>query len=260
MGYVSIPNTFVNLTTADATDVNANFTALGNGISDGASDINVSSGTFGKSVSVAGSLQAASCSTLTGTLTVAGYASVGGSLTVLGSENITGSLTVSGSARVTNSLTVSGTATALGAVSVGGSLSVAGACTVSSTMIVSGNALIAGSMTVATTLTVGTISGTVQAAGIAKAWARMAANGNLTAATGITDATRTAGGQYIIYFESARNSANYVVLTTDEGTYAKGAWTWVADAATSSCHIYHRDENDNYADVKNSMYIVVFDT
>jgi hypothetical protein len=41
MSYPVVPNTFANSTTADATQVNANFTAIINGITDGTKDINV---------------------------------------------------------------------------------------------------------------------------------------------------------------------------------------------------------------------------
>ena len=40
MSYPVVPNTFQNSTTADATQVNANFTALVNGITDGSKDLN----------------------------------------------------------------------------------------------------------------------------------------------------------------------------------------------------------------------------
>ena len=46
MAYITITNTFTNGTSADATQVNTNFTDIVNGLSDGTKSINMDQGTF----------------------------------------------------------------------------------------------------------------------------------------------------------------------------------------------------------------------
>lgn len=54
MAAIAITYTFTNATTADATQVNQNFTDIINGLSDGTKDISVNAGTFAGNVSISG--------------------------------------------------------------------------------------------------------------------------------------------------------------------------------------------------------------
>ena len=54
MAFPSVTNTFVNGQSADATEVNTNFTDVINGFSDGTKDLNMSAGTFAGAVTMSG--------------------------------------------------------------------------------------------------------------------------------------------------------------------------------------------------------------
>lgn len=72
MAFTSVNYTFSNSTTADATQVNQNFTDLVNGLSDGTKDISVNAGTFAGNVSISGNTTLGNASgddvTITGSL------------------------------------------------------------------------------------------------------------------------------------------------------------------------------------------------
>jgi len=70
MAYVSVTNVFANGTTANAPDVNQNFTDLVNGLKVGTYDLNMSAATFASSLGTAGNFAVAGSAAVTGDLTV----------------------------------------------------------------------------------------------------------------------------------------------------------------------------------------------
>jgi len=169
MAYIAVTYTFVNGSTADATEVNTNFTDVTDGLSNGTEDINVAdlecnsitcSGavTVGTTLGVTGAVTLAStlgvtgATTLSSTLSVANTAVVD-SLQVTTAATIGTTLDVGGvitgaATGVVDSLQVTTAATIGGAADIGGAVAVAGSATVDSLQVTT-------AATMGTTLDVG---------------------------------------------------------------------------------------------------------
>lgn len=172
MAFPSVTNTFVNGTTADADEVNQNFSDIIDGVSDGTKDIEIANATISGVLALTGAATLSSTLDMTGDLdinsnfTVAaatGNTVVGGTLQVTGAATTSSSLGVTGDfavnvnkftvTAVNGNTAVAGTLNVTGNTSITGDLSVGASWTVDGA---TGNTVIGGTLNVTGITTIGT--------------------------------------------------------------------------------------------------------
>jgi len=203
MAYPEVTNTFVNGTTADATEVNQNFADVIDGVSDGTKDINVSAAVIGSTLSVTGGASFVSTLGVTGNLSVntdkftvsgaTGNTVVAGTLSVTGNVSLTGTINSTGDFSVnttkftvsasTGNTVVAGTLSVTGTSTLSGTLEATGGLTVNTNKFTvaaaTGNTVVAGTLNVTGASTVAALT----ASGALIASSTLASTGDLAVAT-----------------------------------------------------------------------------
>lgn len=129
--FTSVPNSFVSDVTASASEVNANFDAIVNGLSDGTKDIGVLAGTFTGAIDANSTLQVAGAFTASSTARFAGAATFSGAVYAGSTLQCTGAATFSAAVYAGGTLQCTGAATFSGAVYAASTLQCTGNATFS---------------------------------------------------------------------------------------------------------------------------------